>query len=80
MKTRRIRFCLLVLSAAAAVAIVPGPTLTSAAGKKISFEHAKHKCAENAKSASPGEGHLGVEARKTVYDRCMRRAGFYNER
>jgi hypothetical protein len=61
-------------------ASVPGPTLTLAANKKIAFEVAKHKCTENAKSAAPGEGHLSVEARKTVYDRCMRRAGFYNER
>jgi hypothetical protein len=59
---------------------VPRPTLTFAAAKKYALIEAKQKCIENAKSAAPGTGHLAVEARKTVYDRCMRRAGFYNER
>jgi hypothetical protein len=79
MKTRS-WLCLAALSVAAAVAGVPEPTLTFAAAKKSTLNEAKQKCAENAKSAAPGVGHLSVEARKTVYDRCMRRAGFYNER
>ncbi|HEY7299294.1 MAG TPA: hypothetical protein VH684_15415 [Xanthobacteraceae bacterium] len=88
MRNQKIRFCLLILGAAA-VANVPEPTLTFAAAnkntshetkQKITFNEAKEKCTENAKSAAPGAGHLSVEARQTVYARCMRRAGFYNER
>ena len=80
MKAQGIWLCLLVLIAAASVASVPGPTLTFAAAKKDTLHEAKQKCSQNAKAAAPGEGHLSVETRKTVYARCMRRAGFYNER
>jgi hypothetical protein len=80
MKAQRISLCLLVLIATASVASWPGSTLTFAAAKKDTLHEAKQKCTQNAKSAAPGEGHLSVETRKTVYARCMRRAGFYNER
>jgi hypothetical protein len=81
MKAQRTWLTVLIATIATAlVASGPGPTRTFAAAKKDTLHEAKQKCTENAKSAAPGVGHLAVETRKTVYARCMRRAGFYNER
>jgi hypothetical protein len=78
MKTQRIRFCLLVLGAAAVVASVPAATQTLAASagakKSTASNAAKQKCTQQAQHGAPGVNQDAEQYRREIYINCMRRA------